>query len=41
MDWKVPYSNISNQLGLEEAEALVKVIQQDQLSKGPTNMPWQ
>jgi perosamine synthetase len=36
MDWKVPYSNVSNQLGLEEAEALVKVIQQDQLSKGPT-----
>jgi len=36
MEWKVPYSNISNRLGLEEAEALVKVLQQDGLSKGPT-----
>lgn len=36
MEWKVPYSSISNQLGLEEAEAVVKVLQQDVLSKGPT-----
>jgi len=36
MEWIVPYSGISNQFGLEEAEALLWVIQQDQLSKGPT-----
>lgn len=36
MNWIVPYSGISNRLGLEEAEALLHVIQQDQLSKGPT-----
>ena len=34
--WKVPYSGISNRLGLEEAEALVRVLQQDILCKGPT-----
>jgi perosamine synthetase len=34
--WKVPYSGISNRLGLEEAEALLRVLQQDVLSKGPT-----
>ncbi|MBE0695516.1 MAG: DegT/DnrJ/EryC1/StrS family aminotransferase, partial [Anaerolineaceae bacterium] len=36
MEWKVPYSGISNRLGLEEAEAVLKVLQQDSLSKGPT-----
>lgn len=36
MEWKVPYSGISNRLGLEEAEALVEVLRQDQLSKGST-----
>jgi len=36
MEWKVPYSGISNRLGLEEAEALVRVLEQDGLSKGPT-----
>jgi perosamine synthetase len=36
MEWKVPYSGISNQMGLEEAEAVMKVLQQDSLSKGPT-----
>jgi perosamine synthetase len=36
MNWKVPYSGISNQLGLEEAEALVHVLNQDCLNKGPT-----
>lgn len=36
MEWKVPYSGISNQLGLEEAQALVEVLQQDNLNKGPT-----
>ncbi len=36
MTWKVPYSGISNRLDLEEAEALVKVLQQDTLMKGPT-----
>ena len=36
MQWKVPYSGISNRLGLEEAEALIKVLQQDSLNKGPT-----
>ncbi len=36
MEWKVPYSGISNRLALEEAEALVKVLQQDSLNKGPT-----
>jgi len=36
MPWKVPYSGISNRLGLEEAEALVRVLGQDTLMKGPT-----
>jgi len=36
MDWIVPYSGISNRLGLEEAEALAKVLQQECLNKGPT-----
>ena len=36
MEWKVPYSAISNKPGLEEAEALLQVLQQDGLSKGPT-----
>jgi perosamine synthetase len=36
MEWKVPYSGISNRPGLEEAEALLQVLQQDGLSKGPT-----
>lgn len=36
MPWKVPYSGISNRLGLEEAEALMRVLQQDTLMKGPT-----
>ncbi|MCC7360683.1 MAG: DegT/DnrJ/EryC1/StrS family aminotransferase [Anaerolineales bacterium] len=36
MPWKVPYSGISNRLGLEEAEALVHVLGQDILMKGPT-----
>ena len=36
MEWKVPYSGISNRLSLEEAEALVKVLRQDSLMKGPT-----
>jgi len=35
MAWKVPYSGISNRPGLEEAEALVRVLQQDCLNKGP------
>ncbi len=35
MEWKVPYSGISNRLGLEEAEALVQALQQDYLSFGP------
>lgn len=35
-EWKVPYSSISNRFSLEEAEALLRVIQQDVLSKGPT-----
>jgi len=36
MPWKVPYSGISNRLGLEEADALVRVLGQDTLMKGPT-----
>ena len=36
MEWKVPYSGISNRLGIEEAEAVMRVLQQDSLSKGPT-----
>jgi perosamine synthetase len=36
MPWKVPYSGISNRLGLEEAEAIMRVLQQDTLMKGPT-----
>jgi len=36
MEWKVPYSGISNRIGLEEAEAVVRVLQQDSLNKGPT-----
>jgi perosamine synthetase len=36
MPWKVPYSGISNRLGLEEAEALTRVLRQDILMKGPT-----
>src|SRR5512143_1077065 len=36
MQWKVPYSGISNRMGKEEAEALVAVLQQDTLAKGPT-----
>jgi perosamine synthetase len=35
MEWKVPYSGISNRLGLEEAQALVQVLQQDRLAFGP------
>jgi perosamine synthetase len=35
MEWKVPYSGVSNRLGLEEAEALVRVLQQDTLAFGP------
>ncbi len=35
MAWKVPYSGISNRLGLEEAEALLQALQQDALSFGP------
>ncbi len=35
-EWKVPYSSISNRFNQEEAEALLRVIQQDVLSKGPT-----
>lgn len=36
MEWKVPYSGISNRIGLEEAEAVVRVLRQDSLNKGPT-----
>jgi dTDP-4-amino-4,6-dideoxygalactose transaminase len=36
MEWKVPYSGISNRIGQEEAEAVVRVLQQDSLNKGPT-----
>lgn len=36
MEWKVPYSGISNRLGEEETQALVEVLKQDVLSKGPT-----
>jgi perosamine synthetase len=36
MPWKVPYSGISNRLGLDEAEALLRVLRQDTLMKGPT-----
>ena len=36
MEWKVPYSGISNRLSLEEAEALMVVLRQDTLMKGPT-----
>lgn len=36
MEWKVPYSGISNRLSLAEAEAVVRVLQQDTLMKGPT-----
>jgi perosamine synthetase len=36
MEWKVPYSGISNRVGLEEAEAIMRVLQQDSLNKGPT-----
>jgi perosamine synthetase len=36
MEWKVPYSAISNRPGLEEAEALLHVLHQDSLSKGRT-----
>ena len=36
MEWIVPYSGISNKMGLEEAEAVVRVLQQDTLMKGPT-----
>jgi perosamine synthetase len=36
MEWKVPYSGISNKMGLEEAEAVLKVLQQDSLNKGQT-----
>ncbi|RPJ51441.1 MAG: aminotransferase class V-fold PLP-dependent enzyme, partial [Chloroflexi bacterium] len=36
MEWKVPYSGISNRLGEEEAQALVEVLKQDGLNKGPT-----
>jgi perosamine synthetase len=36
MKWVVPYSGISNRLGLEEAEALTRVLQQEGLNKGPT-----
>jgi len=36
MQWKVPYSGVSNRLGLEEAEAILHVLQQDTLMKGPT-----
>jgi perosamine synthetase len=36
MKWKVPYSGISNQLGLEEGEAVLHVLRQDSLNKGPT-----
>ncbi len=35
MAWKVPYSGVSNRLGLEEAEALIKALQQDTLAYGP------
>jgi perosamine synthetase len=35
MKWVVPYSGISNRLGLKEAEALVNVLQQESLMKGP------
>lgn len=35
-NWKVPYSGISNRLGLEEAEALVRVLQQDTLTSDRT-----
>ena len=36
MNWIVPYSAISNRMGLEEAQAILEVLQQDILSKGPT-----
>ncbi len=36
MTWKVPYSGVSNRLGLEEARAVLEVMQQDCLNKGPT-----
>ena len=36
MEWKVPYSGISNKMGLEEAQAVLKVLEQDSLNKGPT-----
>lgn len=37
MKFKVPYSGISNRLGLEEAEMVLKALQQDTLSRGPMN----
>jgi perosamine synthetase len=36
VEWKVPYSGVSNRVGLEEVEAIVRVLQQDCLNKGPT-----
>jgi dTDP-4-amino-4,6-dideoxygalactose transaminase len=36
MEWKVPYSGISNRPGLEEAAAILETLQQDTLMKGPT-----
>ena len=37
MRFKVPYSGISNRLGLEEAEMVLKALQQDSLCLGPMN----
>jgi perosamine synthetase len=37
MKFKVPYSGISNRLGLEEAEMVLKALQQDTLCMGPMN----
>ncbi len=36
MKWIVPYSGVSNRFNFEEAEALMQVLQQDTLMKGPT-----
>jgi len=35
MEFKVPYSGVSNRLGLEEASMVVEALRQDCLSRGP------
>jgi perosamine synthetase len=37
MSFKVPYSGISNRLGLEEAEMVLQALRQDTLALGPMN----